>query len=103
MSEDKARAAFEAHASGSPGTTDWDELPENVKAAFRAAVETARTNDPKLVNTHASGTVGSMIASDPNVNPNVAPAARAPQAASPEAGAPAASLPPPPKDDGKKK
>lgn len=72
MSDDKARAAFDAHASGSPGTTNWDDLSETVKAAWRAAVETTRANDPKLVNLNATGTHGSMLGTDPNVNPHQA-------------------------------
>lgn len=73
--DDKAKTAFEAHASGGPGTTKWDELPEAAKSAWRTAVTTSAANDPKLVNTHATGTVGSMVGTNPNVNPSAPPPA----------------------------
>lgn len=80
MNDDKAKAAFEAQATGSQGTTKWDELPETVKATWRAAVESTRTNDPKLVNMTATGTVGTMVGMNPNVNPYASQtAAPAPQ------------------------
>lgn len=86
MSDDKAKAAFEAaQASGSDGTSKWDDVSETVKAAWRAAIETTRANDPKLVNLHATGTVGSMVGTNPNLNPFASQPPPPPTAPSPTA------------------
>jgi hypothetical protein len=76
--DDKAKAAFEAHAKGAGGSTSWDDAPEVVKAAWRAAISTTHANDPKLVNVAATGTIGTMIGTNPNLNPSVSPPAATP-------------------------